>query len=121
MSDPRRPLHELRELAPCAGVRSLLERVSSGQHQGDHGAGEVLAERERSGHRHERDRVHTHVLSEQRPQHRPAERYEHHADANGPESVARDRGLDEMQQRTNRDGHECTECKQALHHRPLSE
>ena len=39
-----------------------LQRVAAGEHQRDHRAGEVLAERERAGHREQRDRVDAEVM-----------------------------------------------------------
>ena len=47
----RRASSELRQLTPRPTGRALLERVSAGEHHGDDGAGQVLAERERAGHR----------------------------------------------------------------------
>ena len=83
----RRPLDELGQLAARAPVRRLLERVTAGEHQRDDGSGEVFAERERSGHRDERDRVDTDVASQQRPQHRPGQRHEQHRGRARPEPV----------------------------------
>ena len=69
---PRRTLDQRGQLAPGTPVRRLLERVAAREHQRDDGSGEVLAERERSGHRDERDRVDADVAAQQRTQHRPA-------------------------------------------------
>ena len=57
LRDLRGPLHERGQLAPCAPGGDRLERGATGEHQPDHDAGELLAERECSDHRHERDRV----------------------------------------------------------------
>ena len=51
--DERHPgcaLDECAQLTPGAPVRHLFERVSAGEHERDHGAGEVLAQHEGAGH-----------------------------------------------------------------------
>ena len=45
------------QLPARAAVGRRLERVAAGEHQRDHRAGEVLAQRQRAGHRDQRDRV----------------------------------------------------------------
>ena len=57
LRDPRRTLDQPRQLAPGAAGRRRLERRAAGEHQPDHRSGELLAERQRADHRHERDRV----------------------------------------------------------------
>jgi hypothetical protein len=84
---PWRALDERGQLATRTTVGGLLERVAACEHQRDHCAREVLAERNRTGHREERDRVDADVAAQQRTQNRPGQRQEQHRRRRSPQPV----------------------------------
>ena len=65
MHHPRRPLGEPREVAAGPSAGEGLERLPAGEHEGDHRAGQVLAEGERARHREQRDQVDSHLAAPQ--------------------------------------------------------
>ena len=62
LGDARRALDEQRQLAARAPGCGGLQRGAAREHQADDRAGELLAERQRPDHGHERDRVDAEVM-----------------------------------------------------------
>ena len=61
----RRSVEQRGELAVGSAIRVGLERTAAGEHQRDHGAGEVLAERQRAGHGQQRDEIDARLAPDQ--------------------------------------------------------
>ena len=97
--DPRRALEQETQLASGTGVGGRLQRVAAGEHEGDDHGGELLAERERTGHRQQRDRIDAHIAMRQAASDRPDERPENDESCAGPDDVCRRVGTEDMEDR----------------------
>ena len=106
VSDPRSALEQCRELAAGAPAGGGLEGIPAAQHQGDHRTSQVFAERQRTDHGHQCDRVDAHIAPHQRPQHRPGQRDQRQHDRHGPDQVARLARLEDVDQAAEREGKE---------------
>ena len=82
-----RPLDQHGQLARRPPVSPLLERVPAGQHQRHHRARQVLAQRKRPGHRHQRDRINTDIAPQQRPHNRHRQRHQQQRSRRRPKRV----------------------------------
>jgi hypothetical protein len=85
LGDLWRPLDQGGQLPARPARGHIFKRGAAGEHQANHDPGELLSERQRADHRHERNRVHAHVSlhqhgvadfdhelgSEDRDRHRP--------------------------------------------------
>ena len=98
-----RALDEGGQLASRTPVRDRLERVTAGEHESDDRAGEILAQRQRTGHRDERDRVDADVAPPQRPGDRDGQRDEQERRGRGPDQMRRRIDPEGVQQQPNRD------------------
>ena len=67
--DAGRALEQGRQLFVRPTVRVVFQRDSRSEHQRDHGAGEILAERERGDHRDQRDEIYPGLTADQTADH----------------------------------------------------
>ncbi len=88
-SNARRSLDERGQFARGPPVGRFLERVPTGEHQRDHRSGQVLAEGEGSGHRHEGDGVDAYVPAQERPEDGQRQRDEQQRRRRRPDPVGR--------------------------------
>ena len=72
-----------------ANVGEILECPAGGKHERDHRAGEVFAERERTGHREEGDEIHTSLLVHDPGQDLPRDRHQPDRCGHAPNEVRR--------------------------------
>lgn len=81
-------------------------RLAAGEHQGDHGAGQVLAKSQRSRHRQEGDEVHPELAAPQVPGHGERQRDEDHGGRDCPQDLGEATGPGEPGQATREDAGE---------------
>src|SRR5690606_6289858 len=96
--DTWRSLQECSQIAPRTRDGEPLERVSTGEHEGDHRACQILAEPECSGHREDRDDVHARLATEETAKHVDDRRDEHDQGGRGPGQLPRASFSEEMEQ-----------------------
>ena len=77
------------ELAVGPSVRVGLKRLAAGEHQRDHGTGQVLAERQRAGHGQQGDQVDACLAPDQTHHRLPGERHQPDRRGHGPHGVGR--------------------------------
>ena len=117
MHRPRRAGQERGELAPGAGPGEGFERLAAGEHQRDHGAGQVLAERERSRHGQQGDEVHPELAVPQVPDHGENQRQEDHGGGERPQGLGDAAGSGQPRQAARENAGD-GEKRKAAGHRP---
>lgn len=73
----------------CANVGEILECSAGRQHERDHRASEVFAERERTGHREDGDEIHTGLLVHDPGHDLPRDRHQPDRCSHAPDQVRR--------------------------------
>lgn len=116
VGDPWCAVEQRGQIAPGSPARCCLQLVASGQHQRDHRAGELLAQRQRAGHRQQRDDVDPDVPVAQARRNRPGEWDEQDEHAGCPD-VARG-GVVSGERQNQARGHR-RECPGGQEPRPL--
>ena len=99
-------LEQRRELAVRAAIRVRLEGVAAGQHQRDDGAGDVLAQRQRAGHGHERDEVHARLTADQAADDLARHRHDPDHGGDGPRDVRGVASIEEVEHTAGRQTHD---------------
>ena len=105
---PRRAVDQRAQVTLGTGNRDILEHVAAGIHQRHDGTGQRLAERDRSTHRHQRDRIDAEPPGEQVARHRNRQSRDHGQGCKRPAEIgerrpAGERGGDPGRKSSNRD------------------